>query len=89
MGVPAEVYREKIAANPLLTVYDEGDSMMEPRTLYAMISHHLQMGNVNAFIQEVSENRLRLRFSMSDFTPAIAHLVKNHRRVLSLDTMAA
>lgn len=89
MGIPAEVYREKIAANPLLAVYDEGGAMTGPRTLYAMISHHLQMGNVNAFIQEISENRQKLRFNMSDFTPAIVHLVKNHRRVLSPDTMAA
>lgn len=63
--------------------------MIEPKTLYAMISHHLQMGNINAFIQDVSENCQRLRFSMSDFTPAIVHLVKNHRMVLSPDTMAA
>ena len=89
MGIPAEVYREKITANPLLTVYDEGDAMTEPKTLYATISHHLQMGNVNAFIQKVSENRQKLRFSMSDFTPIIIHLVKNHREVLSPDTMAA
>ncbi|MFZ3048231.1 MAG: S16 family serine protease, partial [Desulfatirhabdiaceae bacterium] len=63
--------------------------MTETRTLYEMISHHLQMGNINAFIQEVSENRQCLRFSMSDFTPAIVRLVKNHRMVISPVTMAA
>jgi tetratricopeptide (TPR) repeat protein len=89
MGIPAEVYREKIEISPLQTVYDEGFIMPEPRTLYSMIYHHLQMENINTFIQEVSVHRQSLSFSMSDLIPVIVHLVKNHRIFLSPDTMAA
>ncbi|MGD9976009.1 MAG: S16 family serine protease, partial [Desulfatirhabdiaceae bacterium] len=63
--------------------------MPDLKCLYDTIFHHHQMGNINAFIQEIAKNRQRLCFYMTDLMPVIGLLVKNRFSHLSPVSVAA